>query len=238
MTHRSQDSSESSVRVARSILVDLVATPFSVKRRSNPSAAFAEMMNHFITATRENDEMAKAFASFQANFKGVALTREDAVRLADLEARGAGKLGITVGSWPLAMGPGLAYMYDAALETLRSTDRPIEPGLVGARAIRMLERSLEGALPIVGAMSVDALELALNDDRFADRLRDRAAEVGVLYLNQPPGPCEHCIIQVEDENGQVIDATCGTEDECALLGGLFLFLLLLSLLGALWDWLF
>jgi hypothetical protein len=237
MSHRSKGTAQESVRNPRSILVDFAVTPFSVKRRSNPSAAFAEMMERFSAATRENQEMARAFASFQEQFKGVVLERHDAVRLADLEARGAGNLAIKVGSWPSAMGPGFAYMYDAALETLRSTDLPIEPNLIGARAIRMLERSLGSALPVIGAMSVDALELALNDDRFADRLRDRAAELGVVYLNQPPGPCEYCVFQLEDDQGNIIDIRCGTKDECDLAAGLFLILLLLALLGELWDWL-
>jgi hypothetical protein len=233
-----KDSAEKTEPDSMALLVDFVTTPFSVKRRSNPSAAFAEMMERFLAGTRENDEMAKAFASFQKNFKGVVLNQEDAVRLADLEARGAGDLAIKVGSWPLSVGAGLAYMYDAALETLRSTDRPIEPHLIGARAIRMLERSLAGALPIVGSMSVSALELALKDNRFADQLRDRASELEISYLNQPPGPCEYCIIEEKDKFGNTINAVCGTKGECDLLGGLLLLLLIIGLLGKLWDWLF
>jgi hypothetical protein len=241
MTHDSKPSVQSSALNFGSILLDVDIIPFTVKRRSDPSAAFAELMDRFLAATREDGETAAAFASFQERFKGVALEQEDAARLAELEARGAGKLGIEVGSMPLAVGPGLAYMYDAALETLRSTDRPIRPGLIGARAIRMVERSLESTLPILGSMSVSALQLALDDDRFRDRLRERASELGVAYFDDwapPPGLCEYCIIQIKDKDGQIVSTTCGTKTECELGGGIFLLLLLLGLLGALFDWLF
>jgi hypothetical protein len=97
-----------------------------MKRRSNPSAAFAEMVKHFLARVRENDEMAQAFDSFQKHFKGVMLTQEDAIRLAALNKCGAGELGIKVGSWPPALGPGLAFMYHAGLRALQSTDHPID----------------------------------------------------------------------------------------------------------------
>ena len=70
--------------------------------------------------------------------------------------RGAGKLKINVGSLPSSIGPGLAYMYDAALQTLRSTDEPIKPELINARAIRFVERSLDTVLPLIGSTSVTA----------------------------------------------------------------------------------
>jgi hypothetical protein len=220
-----------------SILVDIAVTPFSVKRRSNPEAAFAEMMDRFLVATSENDEMAKAFASFQEHFRGVALKKSDAIRLADLEGRGARQLGIKVGRFPWPMGVGIAYMYDAAIETLRSTDLPIEPELIGARAIRMLERSLDTALPLVGSMSVSALELALNDDLFADRLRGRASKLASIFLDDPPAPCDYCIITTEDKDGNVTGQYCGTKQQCEVLGGIILIFLILLLLEKLWDWL-
>jgi hypothetical protein len=229
---------EGAIIVANSsILVDIIVSPFSLKRRSNPSAAFAEMMDRFSVAIREDDDMARAFASFQERLKGVVLGQDDAVRLAALEARGADELGIKVGSWPSAMGPGLAYMYDAALETLRSTDHPIDPELIGVRAIRLVERSLDSALLLVGSMSVSALELALDDKRFSDQLRQRASEIGTAYLNGQPGPCDFCIFDSLDKDGNVIGSRCGTEDECKTVGGLIIIIIILLLLGKLWDWL-
>jgi hypothetical protein len=220
-----------------SILLDITVSPFSVKRRSNPSGAFAEMMHRFAVAVREDDDMARAFASFQARFKGVVLEQEDAVRLAELEARGAGDLKIEIGTWPSAMGPGIAYMYDAALETLRSTDHPIEPELIGAKAIRAVERSLDSVLPLLGSMSVKALELALDDKRFSDQLRQRATEVGTAYLDNPIGPCTNCIFEIKDHNGNVINTVCGTKDECDSIIGWIIIALTLLLLGKLIDWL-
>jgi hypothetical protein len=220
-----------------SILVDFTVSPFSLKRRSNPSAAFAEMVDGFSAALRKDDELASAFASFQEHFKGVVLTQEDAVRLAALDARGADKLGIEVGEWPSTTGPGLAFMYDAALETLRSSDLPIEPGLISARAIRMFERSLDTALPLLGSMTVTAVELALDDDRFRDRLRASGSELGVAYKDQWQGPCEDCIFEEKDAQGNVVRVTCGTKQQCETFGLILLIILILLLLKALWDWL-
>ncbi|MEV6768552.1 hypothetical protein AB0N05_07940 [Nocardia sp. NPDC051030] len=213
------------------------ATPFTLKRRSNPKAAFNEMIDHLLTAVAEDDEMAKAFSSFQRHFKGVMVEREDAVRLADLYKRGAGDLGIKVGLLPPEIGPGLAYMYDAAIETLRSTDHVIKPETVGPRAIRFVERSLKTTLPLVGSMSVVALEQALEDKDYSDRLHQRAVEIGPAFLNQPPGVCEFCELSVTDQFGN-ITAWCGSKNECDNAGGIFILALLLWGLVELLDWLF
>ena len=220
-----------------SILVDICASPFALKRRSNPSAAFAEMVHSFFAATREDDNVARAFASFQKHFKGVVLGQEDAIRLNALKKRGADKLRIKVGSWPSSIGPGLAYMYDAGLETLRSSDKPIEPELIRARAIRIVEGSLDSVLALIGSMSVTALGLALNDDGFHDHLRIRASQLGTAYLYNPPGPCDYCIFEEKDEFGNVVNLYCGTKQECDTAGAIFIILLILALLDALWDWL-
>lgn len=219
-----------------SILVDIRISPFSIKRRTAPSAAFKELTERLSTGIREDDDMAKAFAGLQERFKGVALTQEDAVRLAAVEARGAGDLGITAGSWPPVLGAGLAFMYNAALETLRSTDLPIEPQLFGARAIRLTQGLLEEALPNLGSLGVSAFELALDDRVFADQLKQAASGLGVAYLDNWHGPCETCEIQTTDVDGHV-SSICGTADECNDLLIVIVILLLLGLLKALWDWL-
>jgi hypothetical protein len=237
VAHSSKGYGEDSARERKPIFVDVTISPFSLKRRSNPTAAFAEMMDRFSAATREDEDMARAFASFQKRFKGVILEQKDAVRLAALDERGAGKLGIKVGSWPPAIGPGLAFMYDAALEILRSSDLAIEPELIGPQAIRMVERSLDNALPMVGSMSVTAVELALGDKRFSDHLRQRASEIGTAYLDNPPGPCEYCEFSVKDKDGNITDTVCGTKDSCNTFGWVIIIILVLGLLKDIWDWL-
>jgi hypothetical protein len=220
------------------ILVNIPVSPFALKRRSNPSAAFAEMVTSFFTAVSKDKEVASAFASFQKHFKGVGLEQEDAIRLDTLMKRGAGKLKIKVGSLPSSIGPGLAYMYDAALETLRSSDHPIEPELIRARAIRIVERSFDTVLPLIGSMSVTALELALDDKKFHDHLSNRASEVETAYLPpRPSGPCEFCEIDMKGPDGQITGTYCGTQAECNALGVIVLVLFIIWLGSEIWDWL-
>lgn len=239
----SATSADSTVETAlkrTSILFDLLASPFTLKRRVNPSAAFAEMFHTLAAATRQDEDVARAFASFQKHFKGTAVLPEDAARMEALGKR-ARKLKIKVGSLPSAMGPGLALMYDAALEALRSGDDPLFPDCIGAREIRVVERSMDQALALFGSTSVTALELALADKSFANHLRDRAAELQTAYLAKrpdlPQGPCEHCEVSIKDKDGKVIDFHCGTEDECAALGIIWLIFLVLFVGKKIWDWL-
>ena len=129
-------------------------------------------------------------------------------------------------------------MYDAALETLRSTDLPIEPEMIGPRAIRTVERSLDSALSFVGSLSVIALELALEDKRYRDHLHQRASELGTAVpLDQWSGPCDYCTFEEKDAQGNTIKVICGTKEACEAFGLLFIILLIVLVLKALWDWL-
>jgi hypothetical protein len=86
-------------------------------------------------------------------------------------------------------------------------------------------------------MSVIALELALEDKGYADTLRQSGSELGAIYLNNPPGPCEFCIFEAKDEFGNVTQTYCGTQKECEAAGTIFLIFLIIMLLDAIWDWL-
>ena len=135
------------------------------------------------------------------------------------------------------MVPGLSLMYDAAIETLRSTDLPIESDIINARAIRAVERSFDRVLPLIGSTTVTALELALDDEGLADRLRQRAYELGTSYLVPlPPGVCEHCTFEVY-EDGELVRSGCGTKEECDAMLIIVIVLVVIWLLKELWDWL-
>lgn len=223
-----------------SFLVHFATSPFVFQRRSAPSAAFAALSDRFHSAVQDDTEMKRAFANFQEHFSGVVLKQGDAARLAALEERGAGELGIEVASLPLAIGPGLTLMYDAALEILRSSDHPIEPTSIDAQIIRTVEHSLDSILPLIGATSVTALELALDNGGFRDRLRERASELETYLLPLPPSqePCEHCELVITDASGNVVSRRCGSEAECAVLGGFVIIGVGVWLISELWDWLF
>jgi hypothetical protein len=211
---------------------------FALLRLSNPAAAFAALKDELFEAVRRDRELAEAFESLK-KFKIKFNTREDAQQLADLRRRGADDLGIKVGTLPLAIGPGIAFMYDAAIEALRSNSRPIEPSIFTPRSMRIAERLVDVVFEKTGACSVTALELALADRDYADRLRKRAAELGWLALDNPIGePCEFCTVTVEDELTGRVEVTCPTKQECERLSGGFWLLILILLLSALLDWLF
>jgi hypothetical protein len=132
---------------------------FALLRLSNPAAAFAALKDELFEAVRRDRELAEAFESLK-KFKIKFNTREDAQQLADLRRRGADDLGIKVGTLPLAIGPGIAFMYDAAIEALRSNSRPIEPSIFTPRSMRIAERLVDVVFEKTGACSVTALELA------------------------------------------------------------------------------
>jgi hypothetical protein len=212
---------------------------FQFLRRSNPAAAFDVLVRDFLFAVENDPEMAEAFASFQKHLNGPINTTEDARRLAVLKEQGAEDLNITVGTLPFAMGAGLAFMYDVAVEALRSSDAPLDSKMFSPRAVGTAERLLDLAMLQIGSSTVTALELAMADSAYADRLRERAGEIGWV-ARQPPnptGPCEHCTVTIEDELGNV-QITCPSKEDCESLGGLILGLLLVWLIVGIIDWLF
>lgn len=212
---------------------------FAFLRRSSPVVAFGALIKDFSAAVGNNYEMTEAFASFQKRFKGRVNTPEDARRLAALSAQGADKLGINVGALPLAISAGLASMYDVAVERLRSSDRVIEPRMFGARAIRTVERMLDIVLLQIGSTSVAALELALADPDYAERLRLRANELKVSFAASQGsfGSCEFCVLVVNDGSGNFV-SSCGTEEECLHLGTIIIILAAIWLIDSLVDWFF
>ncbi len=221
-----------------SFVAEPIISSFVFKRRSNPRAGFAEMVAHLTEAVRKDPEMREAFAAFQNNFSGVVLTQEDAVRLTAVEKRGAAKLGIKVGPLPTAIGPGLTLMYDAAIETLRSSDKPIKPDMINPRMIRMIGRSLDQLLPLLGSTSATALELALDDKGYKDHLSQTATEIGNVYFNSNWNTqCEFCRFESRDEDGNTTGVHCGTEEECDQMGIILIILLVVIVVKELWDWL-
>jgi len=218
---------------------------FALLRLSNPAAAFAALYKDFFRAIEDDCAMAAAFASFEKCSTEPLNSSKDASRIHDLIAQGADKLGIKVGSLPLGMSASLAFAYDAAVEALRSSDVRIETRMFGARAVRTAGLLLNDFLHHVGSLNVTALELALRDERYAERLRQRAGELGkvtrldgVVLLPPDPTLCEHCVITEKDKDGNIIGVYCPTKEECNRLGGLLIFLLLVWLIVKLIDWLF
>jgi hypothetical protein len=119
--------------------------------------------------------------------------------------------------------------------------------MLSARAIRSAGRLLDDFIHHIGSLSGTVLDLALRDEHYAERLRQRAGELGqmtkldgVVFLDNPPDPtiCEYCVITEKDKNGNVIKVHCPTKEECDTLGGLIILLLLAWLLVKLLDWLF
>jgi hypothetical protein len=211
-------------------------------RSSNPAAAFAALKDELFEAVQRDPELAKAFESLKKFRIEFTTTREDARQLADLQRQGADQLGIKVGILPLAIGPGVAFMYDAAIEALRSNNGPIEPNIFTARSMRVAERLFDVVFEKTGACSVTALKRALADGDYADRLRNRAAELrwlgqGWLALDNPIGPCEWCTIAVKDATG-VETITCPTQKQCEEAAPAFWLLIIIFLLMPLLKWLF
>lgn len=222
---------------------------FAVLRRTNPAAAFSELMKDLSRAIKEDSEVAKAVAAFQTGIGKKIKFSVNARTLDALKAKGAANLGINVGSMPVALSAGLAFLYDEALEALRSSDVRIKPQMISPRAIHSAERLFDKFLAETSSKSVTALDLALSDEKYAQHLRQRAGELttvgklgGITFLDTSPDPgtgiCEHCTIVVTDEDGKILDYSCPTEEQCAAMFDLLLLLLLIYLLWKLFDWLF
>jgi len=220
--------------------MELTSERLSVLRLSNPNAAFGALLSDFTKSVKKDPEMKKAFASFQKKFKGGIFTLEDARRFAALKQEQVDGLAIKVGSLPVAIGASLAATYDAAVEAMRSRDTRIDPKMFSARAIGTVERLLDRALLQMGTMGVSALELALQDKGYADRLRLRAAELEVSNfqpLPPPGGVCEFCTVTVDDGHGNV-QVTCPSKDDCDKIGATIIVLIVILLLVKLFEWLF
>lgn len=180
--------------------------------------------------------MAEIFDRFR-RFEGKFNTSEDAKRLVELTERGADKLDIKVGTLPLEIGPGLAFMYDVALEAIRANPGRINSKMLRARSLRTAEGLLDVFFLKIGSSTITALEQALEDDDYADRLRHRANEINVARDNYPTGPCEFCTVTYENKDTGDFEITCPSESECNNMSIIFWLLLLAWLTYELIDWL-
>ena len=217
---------------------------FMIKGRSNPSAAFAELHRNFLTAVEEDKRLANEFSKFVKNFHGVALSQEDAAIIAGLKKRhGDLKPEIKIGSLPPQIGPGLALLYDTAVESLRSGYQPTTH-MFEVRTIRLIEKSLNNVMGLISSANVTAYELALKDKNFANKLRSRANELNtimpvddtIMPVDNTPGICEYCEISWRDQYGHE-GTYCGTQEQCEALGSSFIILLIILALANLIDWL-
>ena len=202
-----------------------------------PKVIFDSLMSDMMTAISEDETMAETFDRV-CKFEGPFNTAKDAERLNELKERGAEDLEIRVGTLPLAIGPGLVYMYDIALEAIRARPERINRRAIGPRALRTAERLFDIALLKIGSSTNSALEQALVDEDYATRLRNRAREL-VIARDQAPGGgvCEFCTITYEDKETGHIEVTCPSKEQCENLGSIILLLILAWLIYEFIDWL-
>lgn len=194
---------------------------------SKPADIFAQYKLDAQAALKKDAGMQETFKRLQ-NFKGVFNTPDDAKRLDDLKAKGVDQLNIGLGNFPLLIGAGLLHMYDVAIEAIRA-----EPELVNSKAFRgrtlhTAENLFDAWLLNVGACGVTALERALEDKEYADRLKYRATELGwIAFDDRPPDDvCPYCTVIHKTSAGE-IDVQCPSEQACQDI--LWLLLLLLAL---------
>lgn len=201
----------------------------------SPGETFTALKDEFFAAIKTHPEVLDKLRSFKSSFN----TAEDARQLVGLIERGADKLEIRVGKLPLAIGPGLAYMYDLVIEAIHRDPGQLDARSFNARALRTAVALFDVGALSVGAFTVKALGRALTDERYADRLRDRAGELGWIALDNPPPPgtqCEFCTVVVDDNTGNP-EITCPSKEECEAIGGSVLLLILLLILTGLLGWL-
>jgi hypothetical protein len=207
---------------------------------SKPAATFEKMKRDFMAAAKKDAVMSEAYERLR-KFKGVFNTDEDAKRLDELRNRGAEKLGIKVGTLPLAIGPGLVFMYDAILEAIRLDPGRFDSKMLGRRSMRTAEILFDDFLLQIGARSVTALERALEDDEYADRLRNRAKQLDAIARqawDPEPGVCEFCTVVYKDTVANVYEVRCPSQEECDnFLWAILIMLLIWLTLGVL-EWLF
>jgi hypothetical protein len=212
---------------------------FALKRRSAPSAAFAEIVEALRTAVRDDPEMAEAVEQAVNSIGGVALSQEKAERLKELDQLGTNRLGVDVAAFPHSMGPGFVLLYDATLEALRSTAKPINLDFVNAQSIRELASSMERFVSLTGDATLTALDLALADDQFANRLSERANEIVATYLDDsdPAFGCgpDECVAYIQRSDGTV-EKVCLPEGECGVIGGSVVVFITVGLVIAVVDW--
>jgi hypothetical protein len=206
--------------------------------RSGPAAVFESLREELTAAIQEDREVAVIFEGIR-NFSAPLNTPEDARRVGELAGRGAEDLGIKVGTLPLAIGPGLAFMYDLALEGIRANPSRVNSRILkNTRLLRAAAGLFDVGLLNVGHSTVTALEQALEDDEYAERLRHRADELGYLARDQfPTVGCDFCQVVVHNTVTGEYDITCPTQAECESLGVWFWLFLLLMLIVSIWDWL-
>lgn len=212
---------------------------FDLLRSSNPAAAFTILVDTIRNVMKDDPSVARELTSALRNFKSDHAVRDGAHRLGLLKAQGADKLGINVGSLPLLLSAGVVFIYDAAVERMRSSDEGVDPEMINARTLRTVERVHGLDFPNIGSMGATALERALADKHYAQRLRDRAAELKWAEMDSGGIGCDYCMINVRDKaTGEVISSYCGSKEECDTLGTLFLAIILIYAIYKVIKWLF
>ncbi len=207
---------------------------------TKPSDIFAKYKLDVQAAFKDDVGMQEAFKRLQ-NFKGVFNTRDDAKRLDGLKAKGADQLNIGINNLPLLIGAGLVYMYDVAIEAIRSEPERVNAKAFRGRALHTAESLFDVWLLNVGTCGVTALERALEDEEYANRLRYRATELGwIAFDDRPPQDvCPFCTVIRRGSTGNIEEIQCPSEQECNDLLWLILLLLALwfsyKLIKWLWD---
>jgi|GEM_PF-6179139 len=222
----------------RSVGLDLPgsALAFAVKRRVDPAGAFDDLVARLTTAIDDDPAVAAAFGEI-SNFDLAFVQGSDTDRLEELKTSGT-EFHLKVGTLPEAIGPGLTVLYDAALNTLATSDQPIDPDWITARTVGRLTKSFDSFVEMIGSASVQATEMSRAGKDVADRLESRAQRLGEFFERAvpPTGPCEFCTITQTDRDGNIVAAFCGTEQQCRSMGILALVLILVLLLGWITGW--
>jgi hypothetical protein len=205
---------------------------------SKPSEIFAKYKLEVQAALRDDAGMQEAFKRLQS-FKGVFNTPEHAKRLDELKAKGADQLNIGISNLPLLIGAGLVYMYDVAIEAIRSEPERVDSKAFRGRALHTAESLFDVWLLNVGACGVTAIERALEDEEYANRLSYRATELGwIAFDDRPPQDvCPFCTVIRKGPTGNIEEIQCPSEQECNDLLWLILLLLALWLTYKLIKWL-
>jgi len=146
---------------------------------------------------------------------------------------------LKIGSIPLATSVGIAHAHLTIQSFLKRTGLSLSTSAFNDNSIKSLRPRIKKVAEDLPSIGRKVLERVSDKPSLLDDLKDAAGHIYRPYaggqIGFGPGECpDTCVITVFDDEGNVIDRRCGSEEECK--GGWIIVVIVVVI--AILDWIF